>query len=95
MAKTGVVTRRKQKGETPLAQPSPGLLRPEIYPDAQRFEDLYEEYRKAPAVTRKRVYLETMRELLPKLSRKLVVDEKTKGVLALLSLDGERKEVKP
>lgn len=63
--------------------------------DAQRFEALYEEYRKAPAVTRKRLYLETMRELLPKLSRKLVVDEKTKGVLPLLSLDGERKEVKP
>ena len=28
--------------------------------DAQRFEALYEEYRKAPAVTRKRIYLETM-----------------------------------
>jgi membrane protease subunit HflK len=63
--------------------------------DAKRFDALYEEYRKAPAVTRKRLYLETMAELLPKLGRKLLLDDKAKGILPLLSLDGERKEVKP
>jgi len=63
--------------------------------DAQRFEAVYEEYRKAPAVTRKRLYLETMRELIPKLGRKVILDEKARGVLPLLSLEGERKEVKP
>ena len=63
--------------------------------DAQRFEALYEEYRKAPAVTRKRLYLETMRELIPKMGRKVIVDDRAKGVLSLLSLDGEKKEVKP
>ncbi len=63
--------------------------------DAQRFEALYEEYRKAPAVTRKRLYLETMRELIPKMGRKVIVDDRAKGVLSLLSLEGERKEVKP
>jgi membrane protease subunit HflK len=63
--------------------------------DAKRFDALYEEYRKAPAVTRKRIYLETMRELLPKLGRKLLLDEKVKGILPLLQLDGERREVKP
>lgn len=62
--------------------------------DAKRFDALYEEYRKAPAVTRKRIYLETMRELLPKLGRKLVIDDKAKGILPLLQL-GETKEVKP
>jgi membrane protease subunit HflK len=63
--------------------------------DAQRFEAVYAEYRKAPEVTRKRLYLETMRELVPKLGRKVILDEKARGVLPLLSLDGERKEVKP
>ncbi len=62
--------------------------------DAKRFDALYEEYHKAPAVTRKRLYLETMRELLPKLGRKLVIDDKAKGILPLLQL-GDTKEVKP
>jgi membrane protease subunit HflK len=63
--------------------------------DARRFEAVYEEYRKAPAVTRKRLYLETMRELIPKMGRKVILDEKARAVLPLLSLEGERKEVKP
>jgi modulator of FtsH protease HflK len=62
--------------------------------DAKRFDALYEEYRKAPAVTRKRIYLETMRELLPRMGRKLVLDDKAKGILPLFQL-GETKEVKP
>jgi len=36
-----------------------------------------------------------MRELIPKLGRKVILDEKARGVLPLLSLEGERKEVKP
>ena len=56
---------------------------------------VYEEYKKAPAVTRKRIYLEAMAQLLPKLGRKLVIDEKAKGILPLLQLDADRKEVKP
>jgi membrane protease subunit HflK len=63
--------------------------------DASRFDALYEEYRKAPAVTRKRIYLETLAQILPKLGRKVVVDEQARGVLPLLSLDGKAKEVKP
>ena len=56
--------------------------------DAARFVALYEEYRKAPEVTRKRIYLETVREILPKVGRKVVVDEDVRGVLPLLNLDG-------
>jgi membrane protease subunit HflK len=63
--------------------------------DARRFDALYAEYRKAPAVTRKRLYLESMGQILPKLGRKIVIDEKARGVLPLLQLDGERKEAKP
>jgi modulator of FtsH protease HflK len=63
--------------------------------DAHRFLALYEEYRKAPDVTRRRLYLETMGQVLPRLGRKLVLDEKARGVLPLLSLEGEKKEAQP
>jgi membrane protease subunit HflK len=63
--------------------------------DAKRFDALYEEYRKAPLVTRRRIYLETLGSVLPKVGRKLVLDESAKGVLPLLQLDGGKKEVKP
>jgi len=54
--------------------------------DAKRFEALYAEYRKAPAVTRKRIYLETMNQILPKVGHKLILDDKAKGILPLLNL---------
>jgi modulator of FtsH protease HflK len=62
--------------------------------DARRFEAFHEEYRKAPAVTRKRIYLETMGTLIPKAGRKLVLDEKARGILPLLQLGGDAAEVK-
>ena len=40
-----------------------------------RFVNIYDEYSKAPDVTRKRLYLETMNEVLPKTGRKLVIDD--------------------
>jgi modulator of FtsH protease HflK len=58
--------------------------------DAKRFTALVTEYRKSPAVTRKRIYLETMAQLMPKVGRKLIVDDQAKGILPLLSL-GETK----
>jgi membrane protease subunit HflK len=64
--------------------------------DADRFAALHEEYRKAPDVTRRRMYLETMAEVIPRLGRKVIVDDKAKGVLPLLQLDAAAaKEVKP
>ncbi len=56
--------------------------------DATRFDALYEQYRKAPEVTRKRIYLETMGKVLPKAGKKVVVDEDVKGLLPLLNLQG-------
>jgi len=55
--------------------------------DAARFKALYEEYRRAPDVTRQRLYLETMQQLLPKLGGKLYIDEDAQGVLPLLPLE--------
>ena len=56
--------------------------------NAVRFNALYEEYRQAPEVTRRRLYLETMQRILPRVGRKLYIDKDTPGVLPLLSLDG-------
>ncbi len=56
--------------------------------EAARFTALYNEYRKAPEVTRKRIYLETMSEILPKIGNKIVVDESVEGVMPLLNLSG-------
>jgi len=60
--------------------------------DASRFLSLYEEYRKAPGVTRDRIYLETLGDVLPKLGQKLILDEDAKSVLPLLQLGNQRKE---
>ncbi len=57
--------------------------------DAARFRALYEEYRRAPEVTRRRLYLETMLELLPAVRQKVVIDENLNGLLPLLNLQGE------
>jgi modulator of FtsH protease HflK len=63
--------------------------------DAKRFDAVYEEYRKAPGVTRKRIHLETLREILPRLKKKVILDEKARGVLPLLQLDGKAVEAQP
>jgi modulator of FtsH protease HflK len=62
--------------------------------DAQRFIALEEEYRKAPEVTRARLYLETLAAVLPQAGKKLIFDEKAKGILPLFPL-GSGAEVKP
>lgn len=54
--------------------------------DATRFAALHAEYAKAPEVTRRRMYLETLSDVLPRVGRKLVVDESQKNILPLLSL---------
>ena len=56
--------------------------------EAARFSSLYDEYRKAPEVTRKRIYLETMNEVLPKVGNKIIIDDSVEGVLPLLNLTG-------
>jgi modulator of FtsH protease HflK len=56
--------------------------------DAERFHAVFTEYEKAPAVTRQRLYLETMAEVLPAFQRRILLDEQTSGVLPFLNLDG-------
>jgi membrane protease subunit HflK len=61
--------------------------------DAQRFVALEEQYRKSPEVTRTRIYLETMSAALPEAGKKLIFDEKAKGILPMFPL-GSVQEVK-
>jgi len=56
--------------------------------DAERFLAMYEEYRVAKDVTRRRLYLETMADVLPRIKEKVVVDESLEGLLPLLQLGG-------
>jgi membrane protease subunit HflK len=58
--------------------------------DAARFRQYYEAYQQAPEVTRRRIYLETMGQILPKVQRKVVVDADVRSVLPLLNLDSGR-----
>lgn len=54
--------------------------------DAARFEALYAEYKKAPDITRRRMYLETMNEVMPRVSGKVIVDEDIENLLPMLEI---------
>jgi membrane protease subunit HflK len=55
--------------------------------DVARFNSLLVEYIKAPQVTRRRIYIETLQEVLPQIQSKVIVDEKTRNLLPLLNLN--------
>jgi membrane protease subunit HflK len=55
--------------------------------DVTRFRDLLAQYEKAPAITKQRLYLETMKVVLPKLGPKIILDEDAKQLLPLLNLN--------
>lgn len=61
--------------------------------DANKFLAVWKEYNRSKDVTRRRLYLETLDEVLPKLGRKYILDSEQKGLLQLLHLDekGEKK----
>jgi len=54
--------------------------------EATRFNALYLEYIKAPEVTKRRIYLETMEEILPKAGNKILTDESGNNLLPLLQM---------
>ncbi len=55
--------------------------------DSARFVALFDDYRRAPDVTRRRLYLETMTQILPKVETKYIVDDELSGILPLLNLN--------
>ncbi len=54
--------------------------------NASRFLALLEEYSKSEEVTRRRLYLETIQKVFPKIKTKYVIDHKQKTLLPLLNL---------
>jgi membrane protease subunit HflK len=57
--------------------------------DATRFKAFYAEYAKAKDITKRRLYLEAMRDLIPKMGPKYIVDQEQKNLLPLLNLGKE------
>ncbi len=55
--------------------------------DAARFSAVYAEYVKAQDVTRRRLYLETLQTLLPRLGPKYIVDDNQSNLLPLLNIN--------
>lgn len=58
--------------------------------DATRFTALLKEYEKSKDVTRRRLYLEAMSTVIPRLGAKYIIDPEQRGLLPLLNL--QRKE---
>ena len=57
--------------------------------DAARFTSVYREYVKAQDVTKRRLYLETLKDLFPKLGPKYIVDSDQKNFLPLLNIQNK------
>jgi membrane protease subunit HflK len=60
--------------------------------EAARFNSIFREYLRAPEVTRQRIYLETMNDVLPRVGRKLITDKEATGILPLFQFTKEAKE---
>ncbi|MFH1130719.1 MAG: FtsH protease activity modulator HflK [Pseudomonadota bacterium] len=57
--------------------------------DASRFKVVFSEYLKAPDVTKRRLYLETMQNVAPNIGQKIVLDEDIKQFMPLLPITGK------
>ena len=58
--------------------------------DVARFSALLAEYRKAPEVTRRRIYIETLQDVMPGIRSKIIIDEQARSILPLLNLDARK-----
>ncbi|MHC5061612.1 MAG: FtsH protease activity modulator HflK, partial [Planctomycetota bacterium] len=57
--------------------------------DAKRFNQIWAEYTQNKDVTRRRLYLESLGKVLPKLEKKYIIDDQVKGLLPLMNI-GEK-----
>ena len=55
--------------------------------DVARFNAVFEEYLKAPEVTKQRLYLEALGETIPNLGRKIILDDEAQQLLPFLQID--------
>jgi membrane protease subunit HflK len=84
----GVVPEARGRAQRTLAEASAykEQAAAEATGEAQRFEQLYAEYQKAPAVTRQRLYMETLEEVMAG-TPKVIVDVKAGGNMLYLPID--------
>ena len=59
--------------------------------EVARFKALYSEYVKAPEVTKRRIYLETMSNVIPKIGNVVITDQEGNNVLPLLQMQMNEK----
>ena len=70
------------------AGPTTGSARNEMgHGIVARFSALLAEYRMAPEVTRRRIYIETLQDVMPGIRSKIIIDEQARSILPLLNLD--------
>jgi modulator of FtsH protease HflK len=62
--------------------------------DVASFNAMLEQYSKAPEITRTRLYLETMGDVLPTMGPKIIIDDSMKQLLPILPLSTKLPEVK-
>ncbi|OIO36619.1 MAG: HflK protein [Candidatus Omnitrophica bacterium CG1_02_44_16] len=55
--------------------------------ESERFLATLEEYKKAPDITRQRLYLETLTQVLPNAKEKYIIDSQQKSILPLLDIN--------
>lgn len=58
--------------------------------DVARFNAVFEQYIKAPDVTKRRLYLETMQTVIPQMGEKIILDEGAQHILPFLQLRAEQ-----
>ena len=63
--------------------------------DVAAFSAVLQEYVKAPEITRTRLYLETVSEILPQMGQKIIVDESLRQLLPILPLSIKPGEGQP
>lgn len=59
--------------------------------DTAKFTALFTEFLKAPEVTKRRLHLETMRSIIPKMGKKIILDSDAKQILPLLQIAPDNK----
>ncbi len=60
--------------------------------DVARFSALLAQYSKAPEVTRRRIYIETLQDVMPGIRSKIIVDDQARSILPLLNLNTQKGE---
>jgi membrane protease subunit HflK len=55
--------------------------------DTKRFQALYEEYRKAPEITKKRMYFDQLGQIMGFAKNVYIVDPEVKGIVPYLKID--------